>query len=126
MLKECKQSKLEEGRPGNKVSTHAHTHTHTHTHTHAHTHSTHTHKVVEAGADFKGADPLCGADKRCLLLVPHLYQSPLDLTMGGRRLLCVALEHKPRPQCLQRAVGTAPTLNQSEKVANEGVELLLS
>ena len=75
---------------------HACTRTHacTHAHMHTHTHCTHTHEVGEAISDFEGANPVCGADKRWSLFT-HLYQGLLDLTVGRRRPVCVALEHKP-------------------------------
>ena len=50
--------------------------------------------MVEAGADFKGADPLSGADKG-RLLVPGLHKSALDLAVGGHRLTRVALQYEP-------------------------------
>ena len=67
------------------------------------------HQVVEGGAHFEGAYPLGGAHKG-RLLVAHLHQGLLDLVVGGWWLLCVALQYEPRPQRLQGAVGTPPTL----------------
>lgn len=82
----------------------------------------HPQQVVEARADFKGANPLSGADQRGLL-VSHVDQGLLDLAVGRGSASRVALQLKPRPERLQRAIGAAPPLKsrRAKRVGGGGV-----